>query len=117
MERYACSFESESGLGGLGGISQGREVPRKKPGRVPRNFPTQTRRDFLTQTGMTPQQWLNELRLQKAVEPLARGARPKDVADQFGYNQASHFSRAFKRFHGMTPREVLRRISPPVAQR
>jgi len=57
-------------------------------------------------TGKTPQQWLNDLRQQKAFELIASGQSVKEVSIRLGYKQASHFSRDFKRFHGVPPSEL-----------
>src|SRR5881296_300705 len=63
---------------------------------------------FLPQaTGKTPQRWLNELRQQKAFELIASGHSVKEVSFRLGYKQSSHFSREFKRFHGVAPSELL----------
>ncbi len=64
-------------------------------------------------TGMSPQRWLNQLRLQKAVELITLGHSVKVTAYRLGYKQPSHFTRQFKRFHGIAPTEFLaRQISP-----
>ena len=57
-------------------------------------------------TGKPPQQWLNYLRQQKAVELIASGLSVKEASFQLGYKQLSHFSREFKRFHGVAPSEL-----------
>jgi AraC-like DNA-binding protein len=56
--------------------------------------------------GKTPQRWLNELRQQKAMELIASGQSVKEVSFRLGYKQSSHFSREFKRFHGVAPSEL-----------
>ena len=58
-------------------------------------------------TGKTPQQWLNDLRQQKASGLIASGQSVKEVSNHLGYKQSSHFSREFKRFHGVPPSELL----------
>ena len=67
----------------------------------------QLERFFPRATGKTPQQWLNYLRQQKAYELIASGQSAKEVAIRLGYKQPSHFSREFKRFHGVPPSELL----------
>ena len=67
----------------------------------------QLERFFPITTGKTPQQWLNYLRQQKAYELIASGQSAKEVAIRLGYKQPSHFSREFKRFHGVPPSELL----------
>jgi AraC-like DNA-binding protein len=47
---------------------------------------------------------LNELRLRKAAELLARGeARVSDIAFDCGFNDLSYFNRCFRRRFGLTP--------------
>ncbi len=50
-----------------------------------------------------PHRWLEAIRLRKAAELLRTVLSVKEVAAQLGYNQVSHFSSAFKRFHGICP--------------
>jgi AraC-like DNA-binding protein len=66
----------------------------------------QLERYFPRVTGKTPQQWLNYLRQQKALELIASGQSVKEVSFRLGYKQSSHFSREFKRFHGVAPSEL-----------
>ena len=47
--------------------------------------------------------WLNSLRQQRAAELLCAGHAAQVVAVQLGYKQPSHFTRAFKKYHGMVP--------------
>ena len=66
----------------------------------------QLERFIPTATGKTPQQWLNYLRQQKAFELIASGQSVKEVSFLLGYKQTSHFSREFKRYHGVAPSEL-----------
>jgi len=76
----------------------------------------QLERFFLATNGATPQSWLDRLRLQKAAALLDGRKSVKEVAYQLGYKQVSHFSRAFKQFHGVPPKEArTERSSPHVA--
>jgi len=50
-----------------------------------------------------PHKWLEAIRLRKAADLLCTVLSIKEVAAQLGYNQVSHFSSAFKRFHGICP--------------
>lgn len=51
--------------------------------------------------------WLSELRLAHAYQLLLEGRRVKEVAFSLGFKQLSHFSREFKRYHGITPSTLL----------
>jgi AraC-like DNA-binding protein len=66
----------------------------------------QLQRFFQRMMGEAPKQWVNKLRLQKAVPLLAAGQSVKQVADVSGYAHAQHFSIAFKKFHGRPPSSV-----------
>jgi AraC-like DNA-binding protein len=56
----------------------------------------------------SPGRWLNELRQHKACELIKSGFLIKEVAAKLGYRRASHFSRDFKRFHGISPTQIHR---------
>ena len=68
----------------------------------------QLQRFFLKTTHKTPQVWLNELRQQEAMILLmGSGQNIREVAFKLGYKQATHFSREFKRIHGVPPSLIL----------
>ncbi|MCI8623545.1 MAG: AraC family transcriptional regulator [Provencibacterium sp.] len=59
---------------------------------------------FRSQTGRSPQDYLVELRLQKAAELIAvYGYRPGEAAAGVGYRDVCNFSRMFKRRFGVSP--------------
>lgn len=60
---------------------------------------------FREATGSSPNQYLIQCRLQKAMELLLKEPTVETVCRQTGYNNLSHFSRAFKRFAGMSPKQ------------
>jgi AraC-like DNA-binding protein/quercetin dioxygenase-like cupin family protein len=60
---------------------------------------------FRRETGLTFASWRHAARMSVARDLLAGGARPSAVAVRVGYRQVSNFSRAFSRFHGVSPRE------------
>jgi AraC-like DNA-binding protein len=62
-----------------------------------------TRRHF----GQTPQRWLDNQRLDKAVVMLKRNETIKEVAIKLGFKQFSHFSRKFKQYHGLPPKHYV----------
>lgn len=65
--------------------------------------PSRLRYLFKTQVGMSPSNYLKHLRMQKARE-LAETTllRAKQVMNMLGITDQSHFTRDFKRAHGMT---------------
>ncbi|SRR6266581_1595003 len=65
--------------------------------------PRQLQRFFLLAAGKSPQKWLNTLRLKKAVSLMENGQTVKEAASELKYKQRSHFSRVYKRFHGVPP--------------
>lgn len=73
-------------------------------------------RVLLAQTGLTPGQFVAVARLQTAMARLVgAGARPVkviDVAMSVGFDDASAFSRCFRRAYGVRPRDVLHGAPP-----
>jgi AraC-like DNA-binding protein len=62
----------------------------------------QTERYIKRQFGVSPQRWLNELRMSKALHLVEKLNSVKEVAYTLGFKQVSHFCREFKQFHGVT---------------
>lgn len=61
---------------------------------------------FRAQIGMAPQQYLEELRLQRAAQLLrATSMRISEIATEAGYASAFYFSARFRRKFGMAPSE------------
>ncbi len=60
-------------------------------------------RVFSGETGLTPHAHLNQVRVRKAKELLAKGRSLSAVAAETGFADQSHFTRRFKRLTGMTP--------------
>ena len=61
---------------------------------------------FKKMTGMAPMQFVKSLRLHQAHSLLLGGKQAAEAAHQVGYNSPSQFSREFKRFFGIRPKEV-----------
>ena len=79
----------------------------------------QLERFFLARTGLTPREWLNQLRLYDALVLLAEGKSVKEVYGKVGFKQRSHFARAFKALHGFGPGSAVvhRSFAENVARR
>ena len=55
--------------------------------------------------GMTPRQYLRDLRIKKAKELLKKGHSVTQVCFDVGYDSLPTFSKVFKRGTGYSPRE------------
>ena len=68
------------------------------------------KRRFSSEYNMAPGKWLLEKRLQKAKEILEQGElKPSDIYLDFGYNNLSNFSIAFKNKFGCNPSQLSRK--------
>ncbi len=61
--------------------------------------------------GLTPQQWLRQLRMTRAVELIRVMHSVKEVAYALGFSQVSSFCHQFKAHHGMTCSEYAAAIA------
>ena len=67
------------------------------------------RKLFCAQYGMSPRQYILEIRMQKAKQLLAGGTMSiGGVAEECGFTNVYHFSRAFKSRVGVTPSQYMR---------
>ena len=66
-------------------------------------------REFKRLFGQSPKQWLIERRLEKASGLLGQaggtGSSISEVAIEVGYEDMSHFSKAFRRQYGLSPKQ------------
>ncbi|MGW3263165.1 helix-turn-helix domain-containing protein [Streptomyces sp. NPDC001056] len=71
---------------------------------------------FATQ-GTTLGRWIQQRRLEECRRELARRGRlsVSAVAHRWGFVNAAHFSRAFRRAYGMSPTQWRRSSTPPVS--
>lgn len=71
--------------------------------------PFHFQRVFGMMCGYTPGEYIRMRRLSLAAEELRRGnGKIIDIALKYGYNTPESFTRAFTRFHGVTPTAVRR---------
>jgi AraC-like DNA-binding protein/quercetin dioxygenase-like cupin family protein len=68
-------------------------------------------RAFRQHVGMSPYEWLTQLRIQRAKTLLAAGHSATDVAQQLGYFDQSQLHRHFRRIVGTTPGAYARELS------
>ena len=65
------------------------------------------KRHFIKEYKVSPGKWLQDKRLQKAKETLEQGnLKPSDIYLDFGYNNLSNFSVAFKNKFGFSPNQI-----------
>jgi AraC-like DNA-binding protein len=65
---------------------------------------------YRRESGESPLATFARLRINHAKVLLAKGYPSKAVADQLGFVDPFHFSKAFKRMEGMTPREFRKQV-------
>lgn len=58
--------------------------------------------------GSTPHRWLREERMKLAAQALKQPVPIKTISAELGFKQPSHFSREFKRHHGVSPAAFFR---------
>ncbi len=65
--------------------------------------PSTLRRAFAAYLGISPKQYVEDLRLEEAVRLLLRGLFVKEVAAKCGFADEKYFSRAMKKRYGFPP--------------
>ena len=64
---------------------------------------------FKESMGMSPLQYMNELRLKKAMSLLKkREYSIAEISGQVGFTDYNHFGRQFRKYYGCSPSEILR---------
>ena len=62
---------------------------------------------FRENIGISPRQYVNELRLKKALQLLQRGEMSNsEIAQAAGFRDYNHFGRLFRNFYGCTPNQM-----------
>lgn len=67
---------------------------------------------FLEKTGISPHDYLVQIRIRNAQQLLAKGSPITATAFDTGFVDQSHFTRSFKRFTGMTPGGYVAMVTP-----
>ncbi|WP_313560385.1 helix-turn-helix domain-containing protein, partial [Ruminiclostridium cellobioparum] len=62
-------------------------------------------RIFKLETGTALQDYIIQVRIEKAKALLAQGERVSDVSAKVGYENFPHFSRIFKKVVGVSPKQ------------
>ncbi|UBM59582.1 AraC family transcriptional regulator [Marinilongibacter aquaticus] len=71
------------------------------------------KRDFKEIFNDTPNRWLMQKRLQEAHFLIdKKNKKPSEIYLDLGFEDLSHFSFAFKKMFGKTPREIIKKNSP-----
>ena len=74
-------------------------------------------REFKRSTGMTPRQYVVEVRIERAKSLLAESSLPlAEMAAQLGFADQSHFTAAFRRRMSMTPRSYRTAVAGGCSQ-
>lgn len=65
---------------------------------------------FKESMGMPPLQYMNEIRMKKAMNLLKKKeGTVVEIADSVGFTDYNHFGRQFRRYYGCTPSEILKK--------
>ncbi len=70
----------------------------------------QLQRVFVEVGGVSFREFVVASRLKRAAELLRHGVPVGEVARRTGYGHASHFARAFRRLHGVSPSAYQRGV-------
>src|SRR5439155_24913239 len=65
---------------------------------------------FKATTGVSPLQFLKQLRMEQARRLLLGGSNVSETADNVGYSSLSHFISEFKRYFGKSPKAYTQRL-------
>lgn len=85
------------------GSSNGEHVTVDEVARQIATSRRQLQRVFVEVGGISFRDFVVNTRLRRAAEMLEQGMPAGEVARRTGYGHASHFARAFRRVHGVSP--------------
>ena len=63
---------------------------------------------YKANTGQTISEFTERFKINNAVKLLKSGMKVYDVADKLGYNSSQTFSRVFKKYKGILPKEYVK---------
>ncbi len=74
------------------------------------------RRLFMDYSGMSPMDFKQHCRIEKAKQLLLsdEGLTVSEIADELNFSDIYHFSKTFKKFSGMSPREYLTYVNKSI---
>lgn len=90
-------------------IHYAQDLSLKQLSRVAGLSPFYFQRLFLAKTGISPHDYLVQVRIKKALDLLSEGHNIASVSYETGFVDQSHFTRSFNRVMGITPGGYLRR--------
>jgi AraC-like DNA-binding protein len=68
-------------------------------------------RDFKRYNDITPKQYLLDLKLEYACDQLKNSDKPvSEISYDIGYENVSHFIKAFKKKYNTTPKQLSKKI-------
>lgn len=73
-------------------------------------------RHFHARIGLSAHQWIDQLRMEDGLLLLRQGRPIKEIAQELGYQHATHFSRAIRRHFGANELMTLLRSHPSTAR-
>jgi|GEM_PF-3546759 len=101
-DRRATSRLVRDGLAHLASVLD-RQISMRELAQVVRAEPAQVRRALTVATGLPPQAWHLQRRIQEAKHRLGRGEDITTTALSLGFSDQSHFTRHFTRLVGVSP--------------
>lgn len=66
------------------------------------------RKRFREAAGLSPKQYVMQLKFEKAAEMILKGRTIKETAFELGYTEMPAFSRQFRKYYGISPAEYRR---------